>query len=135
MRHVIPALLLVLAGCAAEPKEPLFPPPPPPTTVLQEEVDLAASLPFERDRRERLRAVAMQPNLDAPTQVRVVNAAYRTLPDDEDLEVVLMAIIQNESFTPAARDAIRAGLNDQTTFPDTQARLHAAIARRGKLGE
>ncbi len=134
MKRLLAAtLLLIPIGCAAPPEpEPGPPPLPPPTNTVQREIDAASELPFQRDRRERLKAVAQQPNLDVDTQLRLVERAFYTLPDDEDLEAVLITLIDNPSFKPATRDRIRADLA-RFTFPDAQSRIETALARRGPL--
>ena len=128
--------LMLLIGCDSQLGHKRVPAysPLPPMNQVQQEISDVAELPYERDRRERLYAIAQRENLDSATQARLVEAALNTLSDDEDREKVLIALIENPSFSKAARDYIQRNL-DVIDYPAIRFRVTQAIADRGSLSQ
>ncbi|MGI9556651.1 MAG: hypothetical protein ACR2N5_01785 [Solirubrobacterales bacterium] len=119
---------LLVAGCSGSKPRPVGPyrPAGPPQNAVQREIDAAAGLPFERDRRELLEAVAVRSVLGPVDQVRLIDAAIDRLPSDEDLQIVLLALAGNPALTQVAVLHIQAR-RDDITHPHVRIRVMQAI--------
>src|SRR5262245_1336390 len=87
----------------------------PPTVVMASntedaavlaEIDAAGKLDFEDSRVNALKQVAGRSGLTPANQVHLVNVTLRKLSFDQGRVDVLLTLIQNPAFSPAAKEAI-----------------------------
>jgi hypothetical protein len=93
------------------------------------EIDAAGSLSFDNGRVPALKNVAVRPNLSAPIQVHLINVALNRLSFDVGKEEVLLALIQNPSFSPAGKETVLRRLNS-LQFDASRTRILNAIQER-----
>lgn len=93
------------------------------------EIDAAGSLSFDNGRVPALKNIAVRPNLSAPIQVHLVNVTLNRLSFDVGKEEVLLALIQNPSFSPAGKETVLRRLNS-LQFDAGRTRILNAIQER-----
>lgn len=113
---------------------------PPPVVVMPAntedaatlaEIDAAGSLTFDAGRSEALRRVAARGSLTPPTQVHLVNVALNRMTFDAGKEEVLMVLIRNPAFCPAAKEAIFRQLQ-RFSFDASKTRIMGEIQARSE---
>jgi len=113
--------------------------PKPPTVVVMPansedaatlaEIDAATKLSFDDGKVQTLRNVAARPSLTPPAQVHLINTVLRTLSFDASKVNVLLVLIENPAFSPAAKEAIFRQL-ERLQFDATRTQVMAAIQKR-----
>ncbi len=132
-------LALVLAGCAAgnapatsrQPGAASSSAPPPATAIAPAiaDIDMAVEAPSLNKRLEILVSIAERPSLPPVAQLYLVNKTLEGLQTMEnEAAVILMALIQNPSFSNTARQAI---IRHQFNKADVQTDILTAIQKRG----
>ncbi len=77
-----------------------------PDSIAMAEIDAAAKLSFEANRRDALKNIASRPALNPPVQVHLVNTALRCLDFESGRVEVLRTLIANPGFASMAKEAI-----------------------------
>ncbi len=98
----------------------------PPRSTTIEEIDAVGELAFDVDRRERYQQLARREGLSERTQVHLVEATFEHLGFNTDRIAVLLTLIDNPSFTPAAKTAILDRL-DQFGFDNDKRKILDAL--------
>lgn len=93
------------------------------------EIDATAKLSFDAGKVTALKNVASRAGLPVSCQVHLVNTALGCLSFDSGKVEVLKALIENPSFSPAAREAIFRQL-DRLAFDASRSSILEAVQRR-----
>ena len=91
-----------------------------------EEIDAVSELGFNTDRRERYQKLARREGLSERAQIHLVEATFEHLGFNTDRVAVLLTLIGNPSFTPAAKTAILDRL-DQLGFDSDKRKILDAL--------
>ncbi|UCG48296.1 MAG: hypothetical protein JSU94_00685 [Phycisphaerales bacterium] len=131
--HVIKNLLLAgllaalwAGGCAA-PDDPQVEHPADQATIKR--IDAVKELEWDSNKRRSYHQIAMRGGLNDGGQVYLVKAVFENLGLDSGKEVVLVALIMNPSFSPAAEKAILDRI-DSFSFEKSKQRVLRAIEVR-----
>lgn len=100
-------------------------------TATLAEIDAIAKLSFDNGKKDGFVAVASRPGISHGVQVHLVNTSLRSLSFDGSKVDVLLPLIQNPSFSPAAKEAIFRQL-DLLSFDASKTRIMNAIQERSK---
>ena len=124
---------LTMAGCASyDPcPGPSYPYDPIEASTVRE-IDAIGKLDFDDARSTALEDIARRPNLSPYIQCRLAHQTVHILNFDDGKSRVLLAMIENPSFSYAGRNAILDVLDD-ITFDDTRSRLLKAMSEREPL--
>lgn len=131
----VPALLAGLVlGMAVGCSSPGPPPDRPPllrphAQIVQDEIDRAANLDSESERRAALTALAANPRLSASAQIAVTDAAFAALRFDASREDVLLTLADNPALTHAAAAYLLQSL-DRLKLSSTRETVLTALHRR-----
>jgi len=95
------------------------------------EIDAISKLNFDQPRQDGFRAVATRSGLSPGVQVHLVNTTVRSLNFDAAKVEVLVALVQNPSFSVSAKEAIFKQL-DHLSFDASKSTVMSAIQERSK---
>jgi len=138
MRNVMLVCGLVLAaiwmqGCVVinteEERVPSRPTTTQPGDVTIREIDAVAKLSFDNNRQAGYQSIAQREGLSDHAQVHLVEAVFKHLSFENMKVDVLMTLIKNPCFSPAAKGAILERL-DRLSFENHKTRILEAINRR-----
>ena len=90
------------------------------------EIDAVADLSFDSHRHDAYKRIAEREGLSEPAQVHLVNQALKHLSFENMKESVLLALIENDSFTCEAQRAILSQLK-KLNFENTKQSILSAI--------
>ncbi len=99
------------------------------TDVTIREIDAVAKLSFENNRAESYKNIAQRDRLSDRAQVHLVEAVFKRLSFENMKVDVLLALIKNPCFSPAAKGAILDRL-DRLSFENHRATILQAMNRR-----
>jgi hypothetical protein len=97
------------------------------------EIDAVGKLPFDPDREQAYKRIAVREGLSAEAQVHLVEAALGRLSFDNARESVLLKLIGNPDFNRAAERAILEKI-DKLAFPSSKKTILKAISDRKNQG-
>lgn len=93
------------------------------------EIKVAGMLSFDNDRQKALKRIARRSGISDAAQVRLVETTFRRLSFEESKVDVLMTLVKNSSFSPAAEAAILGRLS-QLSFERDRSKILGAISSR-----
>jgi len=93
------------------------------------EIKVAGMLSFDSDRQKALKRIARRSGLSDDAQVHLVETIFRRLNFEQGKVDVLMALVNNSSFSPAAEAAILDRLT-QLSFEQDRSKILGAISSR-----
>jgi len=138
MRNAILLCGLVLAaiwmqGCVVidtkEERVPSRPAATEPGDVTIREIDAVAKLSFENNRQAAYKNIAQRDELSDPAQVHLVDAVFKHLSFENMKVDVLLTLIENPCFSPAAKAAILDRL-DRLSFENHKTQILEAVNKR-----
>jgi hypothetical protein len=98
-------------------------------TAVIAEIDAAGKLSFEAGKLSALRNVAQRSTLTPSAQVHLVNTSLRVLDFEASRVDVLLTLVANPAFTPAAKEAILRQL-ERLEFEASKNQVLGAIQER-----
>jgi hypothetical protein len=98
-----------------------------PADATIEEIDAVGKLSFDSSRHAAYKRIAERPALSDPAQIHLVEAVFANLSFESAKEDVLLTLIKNPDFSPAARQAILRNL-DGLSFESARNRVLSAIS-------
>lgn len=93
------------------------------------EIDAVSKLSFDNDRQVAYKRIAQRAGLSDTAQVHLVEAVFRRLSFEEAKVDVLLTLVKNSSFSPAAEAAILDRLS-HLSFENDRSRVLDAISKR-----
>ncbi len=138
MKKELLAGALVLAvvwmtGCISiHSEEETIPPRPSPgraTTTTIREIDAVGKLDFDNNRKTGYENIAKREGLSERAQVHLVDAVFKRLSFDNMKVDILLTLIKNPCFSPAAKAAILDRL-DRLSFENHKTQILEAMNRR-----
>lgn len=97
-----------------------------PRSATIEEIDAVSELAFNTDRTQRYEQLARREGLSERAQVHLIEATFEHLAFNNDKVAVLLTLIGNPSFAPAAKAAILDHL-DQLAFDNDKRKILDAL--------
>ena len=101
-------------------------------SVVFTEINSAASLQFENNRVDALKAIAARPGLKTDAQVHLVHKTFAKLSFENFKVAVLETLIKNPSFSNPAKQSILTSL-EKFSFENNKTELLTALNLRGEL--
>jgi len=99
-----------------------------PVDVTIQEIDAAGKLAFDSDREEAYKKIAQREGLSERAQLHLIDAAFERLAFENAKVGVLLALVGNPSFSPAARGALLDRL-DRFAFEKDKRKILDALSR------
>ena len=135
MRLLAIALVLVAvcaSGCVVIHKdEEVTPRPRPaatgPADVTIQEIDAAGKLAFDNDREAAFKKIAQREGLSEPAQLHLIDATFERLAFENAKVSVLLTLVDNPSFSPAARATLLDRL-DRLAFENDKRQILDALS-------
>ncbi|MBN1359674.1 MAG: hypothetical protein JW993_03730 [Sedimentisphaerales bacterium] len=124
---------LGMGGCISIHSEEERIPPRPPmrgdTDATIQEIDAVGKLDFDNNRHAAYRNIARREGLSDRAQVHLVDAVFKRLSFENMKVDVLLTLIENPCFSPAAKGAILSRL-DSLAFENNKLQILQAIDKR-----
>jgi len=125
-------LVILAQGCIVIHSEKEMPCPP--RTVVSEDstirqIDATSKMSFDNDRQRGYKRIARREGLSDAAQVHLVDAVFRHLSFENARVDVLLALVNNPEFSPAAEAAILDRI-DRLSFENHKRQVLDAISER-----
>ncbi len=98
-----------------------------PEDITIREIDVAGKLAFDNDREAAFKKIAKREGLSERAQLHLIDAAFKRLAFENAKVNVLLALVGNPSFTPAAKAALLDRL-DRLAFENNKRTILNALS-------
>lgn len=133
-RFAVAAMALWAGGCVivSEEDPPVVAQPGSMEASTLAEINAAAQLSFDNSRTSALKAIAGRAGLPESAQIHLIRTTFQRLSFENNRMTVLQALIENESFTYAAKQAVLVNIS-KFAFDSNRTALLQLLDKRGAL--